>query len=316
MTWAGVDVDVSTSVRLAAVLEAVRGVPGGWDSALGAAVDAAVVAAVPGRVGGARISSLVDRGFWSGRDEVVGELVAAVRELVMMRPVLLEVVEPDRLWPVVVRRAVWQVAAMAEGDRQRGLAGDSQPFRLRDRAGICFSAEDVSEFAGEVVGAVAGVDFDRSGWRVASEDVAGPVFGALVAVLVGAGVPEGVARGGTCRVVELAVGPGKRRERHSMARADARGGVLAGLGVSQDAAGAWMSLVVGSRRAGPESALVWTLREVLAGRGADRAGPVLVGSLSVAQRRWVRTVVDGTGSPARAPLELLSGVGGVAGVAA
>ena len=314
MTWAGVDVDVSTSVRLAAVLEAVRGVPGGWDSALGAAVDAAVVAAVPGRVGGARISSLVDRGFWSGRDEVVGELVAAVRELVMMRPVLLEVVEPDRLWPVVVRRAVWQVAAMAEGDRQRGLAGDSQPFRLRDRAGICFSAEDVSEFAGEVVGAVAGVDFDRSGWRVASEDVAGPVFGALVAVLVGAGVPEGVARGGTCRVVELAVGPGKRRERHSMARAD--GGVLAGLGVSQDAAGAWMSLVVGSRRAGPESALVWTLREVLAGRGADRAGPVLVGSLSVAQRRWVRTVVDGTGSPAGEQLELFSVEGVVAGVAA
>ena len=95
-------VDVSTSARLAAALEEVRREPGGWESALGLAVDAAVVAAVPERVGAGRISYLVERGFWSGRAEVVSELVGVVRELVMMRPVLLEV-GPARLWPAVGR---------------------------------------------------------------------------------------------------------------------------------------------------------------------------------------------------------------------
>ena len=52
-------VDVSTSARLAAALEAVRREPGGWESALGLAVDAAVVAAVPERVGAGRI-------WWGG----------------------------------------------------------------------------------------------------------------------------------------------------------------------------------------------------------------------------------------------------------
>ena len=72
-------VDVSTSARLAAAVEAVRREPGGWESALGLAVDAAVVAAVPERVGAGRISYLVERGFWSGRAEVVSELVGVVR---------------------------------------------------------------------------------------------------------------------------------------------------------------------------------------------------------------------------------------------
>lgn len=295
-----VDVDVSTSGRLAAALAAVRREPGGWESPLGAAVDAAVVAAVPGRVGAARIAGLVDRGFWSGRDEVVAELVGVVRELVMLRPVLVDVVGPDRLWPALVRRAVWQVAAEAEGDRQHGLAGDSQPFRLRDRAGICFVQEDAADLADGALGQRSGlnpspvesVDLDRSGWRVADEDVAGPLLGVLVSVLLWAGVPEDVARAGTCRVLELAVGPGKRRERHSMARGDAREGVLAGLGVSQAAAGAWMSLVMGSRRGGLESALLWTLRERSAA-GEAISGLTWPEVLSDSQLRWLRTVAGG-----------------------
>jgi len=250
VTWTE-DVDVSTSARLAAALEAVRREPGGWESALGAAVDAAVVAAVPERVGAGRISYLVERGFWSGRAEVVSELVGVVRELVMMRPVLLEV-GPARLWPALVRRAVWQVAAEAEGDRQHGLAGDSQPFRLRvraDRAGISFLQVDASVLdRSEAACAIESVDLDRSGWRVAVEDVAGSLLGCLVSILTDFGVPRGVALAGTRRVLEIAVGPGKRRERHSMARGDAGEGVLASLGVSPAAAGAWMSLIAGSHR--------------------------------------------------------------------
>lgn len=322
MMWTEADVDVSTSARLAAALEAVRREPGGWESALGAAVDAAVVAAVPERVGAGRISYLVDRGFWSGRAEVVSELVGVVRELVMMRPVLVDVVGPDRLWPAVVSRAVWQLSEQAEGDRQHGLAGDSQPFRLRDRAdraGISFLQVDATDLApSEVAGAraVESVDLDRSGWRVAVEDVAGPCLGCLVSILADFGVPRGVALAGTRRVLEIAVGPGKRRERHSMARGDAGEGVLASLGVSPAAAGAWMSLIAGSRREGLESALLWTLRErSVSGVGVE--GAVWDEVLSASQLRWLRTVVAGVvvqapvaPAPARrAPVRHLDGTG-------
>ena len=318
MTWTE-DVDVSTSARLAAALEAVRREPGGWESALGVAVDAAVVAAVPERVGAGRISYLVERGFWSGRAEVVSELVGVVRELVMMRPVLLEV-GPARLWPALVRRAVWQVTAEAEGDRQHGLAGDSQPFRLRvraDKAGISFLEVDASVLdRSEAACAIESVDLDRSGWRVATEDVAGSLLGCLVSILTDFGVPRDVALAGTRRVLEIAVGPGKRRERHSMARGDAGEGVLASLGVSPAAAGAWMSLVAGSRREGLESALLWTLRERSAA-GVSVEGTAWDEVLSASQLRWLRTVVAGVviqapvaPAPARrAPAHCMSGTG-------
>ena len=312
-------VDVSTSARLAAALEAVRREPGGWESALGLAVDAAVVAAVPERVGAGRISYLVERGFWSGRAEVVSELVGVVRELVMMRPVLLEV-GPARLWPAVVSRAVWQLSEQVEGDRQHGLAGDSQPFRLRDRAdkaGISFLQVDATDLVpSEAARTIESVDLDRSGWRVAVEDVAGPCLGCLVSILTDFGVPRGVALAGTRRVLEIAVGPGKRRERHSMARGDAGKGVLASLGVSPAAAGAWMSLVAGSRREGLESALLWTLRERSAS-GVGVEGPAWDELLSASQLRWLRTVAAGVvvqapvaPAPARrAPVRRLDGPG-------
>ena len=67
------------------------------------------------------------------------------------------------------------------------------------------------------------------------------------------------------RLVPMRVGPGRvaelaastrPRERHRSARQDAGEGVLGSLGVSPAAAGAWMSLVAGSRRGGLESALL------------------------------------------------------------
>ena len=82
------------------------------------------------------------------------------------------------------------------------------------------------------------------------------------------------------------------RERHRSARQDADDGVLWHLGVSPGAAGAWMSLVAGSRRGGLESALVWSLRERIAeGLGTgDLAWDEL---LSASQLRWLKTVVAG-----------------------
>ena len=64
------------------------------------------------------------------------------------------------------------------------------------------------------------------------------------------------------------------------------------MGVSQAAAGAWMSLVMGSRRGGLESALLWTLRE------RNSAGEAISGLtwpevLSDSQLRWLRTVAGG-----------------------
>ena len=137
-----------------------------------------------------------------------------------------------------------------------------------------------------------------------------------MSILTDFGVPRGVALAGTRRVLEIAVGPGKRRERHSMARGDAGKGVLASLGVSPAAAGAWMSLVAGSRREGLESALLWTLRERSAS-GVGVEGTAWDEVLSASQLRWLRTVVAGVvvqapvaPAPARrAPVRHLDGPG-------
>lgn len=70
--------------------------------------------------------------------------------------------------------------------------------------------------------------------------------------LVEFGVPQGVAWSGTRRVLEIATSTGVN-DRITRARAD---GALSLLGISEKAAGAWMGLIAGTRRGGPESSFV------------------------------------------------------------
>ena len=74
----------------------------------------------------------------------------------------------------------------------------------------------------------------------------------LIHRLIEVGVPQGLAWSGTRRMLEIATETAVN-DRITRARAD---GQLALLGVSEKAAGAWMGLIVGTRRGGPESSYV------------------------------------------------------------
>ncbi len=65
----------------------------------------------------------------------------------------------------------------------------------------------------------------------------------LIQLLVESGVPEAVAWAGTARLLEL--GQVTESKRHWVAALDAK---LQGMGVCENAARAWMTLLVGSRR--------------------------------------------------------------------
>ena len=234
-----------------------------------------------------RVSSLVASGGVSW-DEVVADLVAEALEMLLMRRDLRA--GGSDLWAVLVNHSVWMVQGRQERARQHGLSGDSaHPHRMRER--VSCSALDIADLAaGTGFTAPGSVEVERRRVWVRDEDL-GPCLGEVVDALVWASVPACTARAGTCRVAELAAST-RPRERHRSARQDAGEGVLASLGVSPDAAGAWMSLVAGSRRGGLESALVWSLRErIAAGTGA---GDLVWGEfLTALQLRWLKTVVAG-----------------------
>lgn len=286
MTWTE-DADVSTSAGLAAALDAVEASPGVWDSPLGHQVAKEIVRLVPMKVGPGRVSSLVASGGVSW-DEVVADLAAEALEMLLMRRDLRA--GGSDLWAVLVNHSVWMVQGRQERARQHGLSGDSaHPHRMRER--VSCSALDIADLAaGTGFTAPGSVEVERRRVWVRDEDL-GPCLGEVVDALVWASVPACTARAGTCRVAELAAST-RPRERHRSARQDAGEGVLASLGVSPDAAGAWMSLVAGSRRGGLESALVWSLRErIAAGTGA---GDLVWGEfLTALQLRWLKTVAAG-----------------------
>ena len=255
MTWTE-DVDVSTSAGLAAALDAVEASSGVWDSPLGHRVAKEIVRLVPRKVGPARLAELVSTGS-AGRDEVVADLAASVVEMLLMRRDLRA--GGSDLWAVLATRAVWMVQGYQERNRQHGLSGDSaHPHRMRER--VSFIDLDTPHLpVGGGFAAPGSVEVERRRVWVRDEDL-GPCLEEVVDALVWASVPACTARAGTCRVAELAAST-YARERHRSARQDADDGVLASLGVSPAAAGAWMSLVAGSRRGGLESALVWSLRD-------------------------------------------------------
>ena len=218
------------------------------------------------------------------------------------------------LWAVLVNHSVWMVQGRQERERQHGLSGDSaHPHRMRER--VSCSALDIADLAAGTGFTTPGsVEVERRRVWVRDEDL-GPCLEEVVEALVWASVPACTARAGTCRVAELAAST-RPRERHRSARQDAGEGVLGSLGVSPAAAGAWMSLVAGSRRGGLESALLWTLRERSAS-GVGVEGPAWDEVLSASQLRWLRTVVAGVvvqasvaPTPARrAPVRHLDGPG-------
>ena len=306
MTWTE-DVDVSTSAGLAAALDAVEASPGVWDSPLGHQVAKEIVRLVPMKVGPGRVSSLVASGGVSW-DEVVADLAAEALEMLLMRRDLRA--GGSDLWAVLVNHSVWMVQGRQERARQHGLSGDSaHPHRMRER--VSCSALDIADLAAGTGFTTPGsVEVERRRVWVRDEDL-GPCLGEVVDALVWASVPACTA----CRVAELAAST-KPRERHRSARQDAGEGVLASLGVSPDAAGAWMSLIAGSRRGGLESALVWSLRERLA-EGLAAGDLVWDEFLSALQLRWLQTVAAGVVvqaavSPAparRAPVGHLDGPG-------
>lgn len=291
------DVDVSTSAGLASALDAVEASPEAWDSPLGRQVASEIVRLVPLKVGLGRVASLMASGATS-RDEVVADLAASALEMLLMRRDLRA--GGSDLWAVLVNHSVWMVQGHQERDRQCGLSGDhAHPHRMRKRVSV--ADLDTSHLSvGEGYTAPGSVEVERRRVWVRDEDL-GPCLEGVADALVWASVPACVARAGTCRVAELAAST-KPRERHRSAREDASEGVLAALGVSPGAAGAWMSLVVGSRRGGLESALVWLLRErITEGLAVD--GLAWGEVLSASQLRWLRTVVAGVvvQAPAAAP---------------
>lgn len=291
------DVDVSTSAGLAAALDAVEASPGVWDSPLGRQVASEIVRLVPLKVGPGRVAELVDSGTASW-GEVVADLAASVVEMLLMRRDLRAA--GSDLWAVLVTRAVWMVQGHQERNRQHGLSGDSaHPHRMRERVS-CVGLDLADLAAGTGFTSPGSVEVERRRVWVRDEDL-GPCLEGVADALVWAGVPACVARAGTCRVAELAAST-YARERHRSAREDAGEGVLAALGVSPGAAGAWMSLVAGSRRGGLESALVWLLRERIT-EGLAVAGLAWGEVLSASQMRWLRTVVAGVvvQAPSAAP---------------
>ena len=311
MTWTE-DVNVSTSAGLAAALDAVEASPGVWDSPLGHQVAKEIVRLVPMKVGPARFAELVSTGS-AGRDEVVADLAASVVEMLLMRRDLRSAAGGD-LWAVLATRAVWMVQGHQERERQQGLSGDSaHPHRMRERVS-CTGLDVADVAAGAGFTAPGSVEVERRRVWVRDEDL-GPCLEGVVDALVWASVPACIARAGTCRVAELAAST-YARERHRSARQDAGEGVLWNLGVSPGAAGAWMSLVAGSRRGGLESALVWSLRERIA-EGLVAGDLAWDEFLSASQLRWLGTVVAGVvvqapvaPAPARrAPAHRMSGIG-------
>ena len=310
MTWTE-DVDVSTSAGLAAALDAVEASPGVWDSPLGHQVAKEIVRLVPLKVGPGRVSALVASGGVSW-GEVVADLAAEALEMLLMRRDLRA--GGSDLWAVLVNHSVWMVQGHQERNRQHGLSGDSaHPHRMRER--VSFIDLDTPHLpVGGGFAAPGSVEVERRRVWVRDEDL-GPCLEEVVEALVWASVPACTARAGTCRVAELAAST-RPRERHRSARQDAGEGVLASLGVSPAAAGAWMSLIAGSRRGGLESALVWSLRERIT-EGQVTGDLAWDKFLSALQLRWLRTVASGVvvqapvapGSARRAPVGHLDGSG-------
>lgn len=103
-----------------------------------------------------------------------------------------------------------------------------------------------------------GLDHERGVGRVVSTDLFESWGGAhqkFLHVLVSAGIEQGLAFNATRRMLQIAAGVGASL-RITRARSDVD---LLAMGLSEKAIGAWMGLLVGTRRGGDASSLLWHL---------------------------------------------------------
>ncbi|MGJ9572180.1 hypothetical protein [Actinotignum sp. GS-2025f] len=180
-----------------------------------------------------RLAVLVRQYPWLGFDEVVGDLISRVWEV--MRTRTRAVVGARFRWAYAISRAVRQ---FLEAD---------MPAEPVDYGGTGFE-----EQAGGLGARRA--DYEHGDSRVLLEDAAGWSAGAqfLVGELVARGVDQGVAWHGMRRMLELSAQWGFHT-RTTHAREDRE---LARLGISKNAIGAWMGLINGSRREGAKGSFL------------------------------------------------------------
>ncbi|WP_130865290.1 hypothetical protein [Acidipropionibacterium timonense] len=250
---AGGSGDVLTGAGLRAVLRAVAA--DGWDCEEAAGLPAAIMATASTRA--AWVARR--RAGHATTAETVADLATALWLVMRQQPG--QVAAAANPWGYAVTAAARQVAAADEQDAARREVLDcpedpSGPAPWEQSSGpVQVSLEDLM--------ASSSVGYRR-----------------LVQVLCGAGVAESLAWAGTCRCAQLAADH-HAAARHTAARRDAR---LAGLGLSPDAASAWMSLLVGTRRGGPARSVLLRLR----------AGERVESDPQVA--RWLATIVACTAS--------------------
>ena len=146
---------------------------------------------------------------------------------------LLEARQPWGLLATIVAARSAQEDEVARGVVNLGRAGKVQGFAL---------ANDW-----ELDAAPAARDEQRRGNTLGLDDIAdAPSMDALVCQLAPLGIDPGLAWPVLCRCVEISLHTSQSR-RHTAARNDYQ---LELLGLSPDAAAAWMNLVTGTRRAG------------------------------------------------------------------
>ncbi|WP_139738356.1 hypothetical protein [Actinomyces wuliandei] len=264
--------DTTTSQGLLAAAQAVLDQPRRWDSPLGAQVATSLTRAVPHRW----------TRPWPALDDVTHEVLTTVLTSTHAMTAWARAHPHQDLWGWVITRALRALADQAAADRLCGLTGDRTATRLADRLGPGAVTRTTHPLTPQGHDPVPPRPW---GGPVTPHDL-GPVLTSLVNLLTATGLHPAVATTGTCRLLELAVA-GEKDRRHTRARADARDdGTLARLGVTPDAAGAWMSALTGSRRLGPGSAITLALRD---------GHP-----LTPAQEAWLVEILLGTPTSTRA----------------
>ena len=232
---------VRSSEDLTCAVAGVLASAGGWESSSGWQVARAVELEAARRWRSARFSTC--------------DVVDAVELVVLANSEELldwaEAHQGQDVWGWVFARALCQLRREWLLEALGGLTGDKNLHRLASRIGLrpVVSLDSLASADVLSLSPVVRDDSDNCD-RVVPSDL-GPVLRPIAELLEAIGVEREVAWAGTCRILELAA-VGEKDRRHTRARKDAAEGHLGSLGISPRAAGAWMSIVTGSRRLGQE----------------------------------------------------------------